>query len=63
MCQSPKIADVLLRPERLPANDNHVPAETGEATRSAKSARKAAWPAAIVLICISVLLVLTGAPG
>jgi len=28
MCQSPKIADVLLRMQKIPANDNHSPVET-----------------------------------
>jgi len=28
MCQSPKIADVLLRTQKIPANDNHSPVET-----------------------------------
>jgi hypothetical protein len=27
MCQSPKIADVLLRTQKIPANDNHAPVE------------------------------------
>jgi hypothetical protein len=27
MCQSPKIADVLLRTHNVPANDNRVPVE------------------------------------
>jgi hypothetical protein len=28
MCQSPKIADALLRTLKVPANDNRAPAET-----------------------------------
>ena len=28
MCQSPKIADALLRTQKIPANDNRAPAET-----------------------------------
>jgi hypothetical protein len=28
MCQSPKIADVLLRTQKIPANDNRSPVET-----------------------------------
>lgn len=27
MCQSPKIADVLLRTQKVPANDNRAPVE------------------------------------
>jgi hypothetical protein len=27
MCQSPKIADALLRTQKVSANDNHVPIE------------------------------------
>jgi hypothetical protein len=27
MCQSPKIADVLLRTQKIPANDNRAPAK------------------------------------
>ena len=63
MCQSPKVADILLRARSLPANDNRVRAETGKKARSSKSASKAAWPTAIVLLCVSVLLFLTGVPG
>jgi hypothetical protein len=29
MCQSPKIADALLRARKFPANDNSAPAATG----------------------------------
>lgn len=29
MCQSPQIADALLRARRFPANDNYAPVRTG----------------------------------
>jgi hypothetical protein len=56
MCQSPKIADVLLRASRLPANDNYLLVEAGRNSHKSKSTCKAAWPTLVVLLCASVLL-------
>jgi hypothetical protein len=41
MCQSPKIADVLLRASILPANDNYLPEVTG---RDSSKSKALAWP-------------------
>jgi hypothetical protein len=56
MCQSPKIADVLLRARSLPANDNYLLAETGINSHKSKSICKAAWPTLVFLLCVGVLL-------
>ena len=56
MCQSPKIADVLLRGTSLPANDNYLLVETGINSQKSKSTCKAAWPTLVVLLCVGVLL-------
>lgn len=42
MCQSPKIADVLLRTRRFPANDNCAPAQTGLKSLEAEGMFRAA---------------------
>jgi hypothetical protein len=55
MCQSPKIADVLLRARSLPANDNYLLVETGMNSHKSKSTCKATWPA-LVLLCVGMLL-------
>lgn len=55
MCQSPKIADVLLRAGGLPANDNYValirPTNSGRAKRTFN----AAWQAFAIVLCIMIL--------
>jgi hypothetical protein len=55
MCQSPKIADVLLWARSLPANDNYLLVEAGRNSHNSKSTCKAAWPT-LALLCASVLL-------
>lgn len=58
MCQSPKIAEVLLRAKTAPANDNYAPVD--KAMTSAKPERvfEAAWPTLIILFCIIAFLLL-----
>jgi hypothetical protein len=56
MCQSPKIADVLLQVRKMPANDNGTSVATS--IRSSKPVRtfKAACQTLLILLCVTVLL-------
>src|SRR6185312_13709317 len=56
MCQSPKIVNVLVHTERLPANDNCSLAETGVNSFQARGPTVAGGPAVLGLLCVSVLL-------
>ena len=59
MCQSPKIADFLLRANTAAANDNDRPAD--KPLRPLQSRRlffKASWQIPVILFCIIVFLVL-----
>jgi len=59
MCQSPRIADVLLRTNsRPPANDNHLAVQTQLKCRKPKHRRGAGaiWRAAVILLAAGLLL-------
>jgi hypothetical protein len=61
MCQSPVIADFLLRARSLPANDDSLLAKADTKSYQAKRAFPTAWLAFLWLLRISVLLLLCGA--
>jgi hypothetical protein len=63
MCQSPKIADVLLLARNAPANDNHLLVKTDANSRKSKGARKAALPIVAVLLGLGTLLFLLNWPS
>jgi hypothetical protein len=58
MCRSPQISDALLRPSKLPANDNRPAVRISirssrESKRTAKAGRQA-----ILILCVATLLLL-----
>jgi hypothetical protein len=57
MCQSPKIADVLLRSRKIPANDNRAPAETSIKVGPA-SLFSATGQTLLIFCCAGALLLL-----
>ncbi len=58
MCQSPKIADFLLRANTLAANDNDRPADKPLRPVQSRRLFKASWQIPVILFCIIVFLVL-----
>ena len=56
MCQSPRIADVLLRAQKIPANDNHAPAE--KTIGAAPAGLLMATCQTILIICCAVAFLL-----
>ena len=58
MCQSPKIADGLLRARSLPANDNYLPVERDIKSRKLKSTFNAAWRTFLIVLGVIVLQLL-----
>ena len=58
MCQSPKIAEGLLRAKGLPANDNYLLVERGIKSRKSKSTFNAAWQTFLIVLCVIVLQLL-----
>lgn len=61
MCQSPVIADILLRARSLPANDNSLLVKADTQSYQAKRAFPTVWQAFLWLLRISVLLLPCGA--
>jgi hypothetical protein len=57
MCQSPKIADILLRTRIIPANDNRAPVEKNTRARKARPFR-AACQTLLIFCCAVALLFL-----
>ncbi len=55
MCRSPKIADVVLRVRKIPANDNGASVATGIRSSKPASAFKAAWQTCLIFLCVTVL--------
>ncbi len=55
MCQSPKIADVLIRAQNIPANDNLGSSEAGIKLESANLLKAACQT---VLVCCSAVVFL-----
>ena len=58
MCQSPKIADVLLQVRKMPANDNGASVATNIRSSRPASTFKTAWQTFLILLCVTVLLFL-----
>jgi len=59
MCQSPKIADVLLRARQVPANDNYTPAQESMKSIEPENAFKAAWQTSVIFFCVIVPVLLS----
>jgi hypothetical protein len=57
MCQSPKIADFLLRANTAAANDNDRPADKSLRPLQSRRFFKASWQIPVILFCIIVFLV------
>ncbi len=58
MCQSPAIADILLRASNLPANDNYRFIKSESKPFQAKRPFTMVRHASLCLLCIGVLLLL-----
>jgi hypothetical protein len=58
MCQSPKVADFLLRTNTLAANDNDRPADKPLRPVQSRRLFKTSWQIPVILFCIIVFLVL-----
>jgi hypothetical protein len=52
MCQSPKIADVVIQARKIPANDNGTSAATSIRSSKPAGTFNAAWQTLLILLCV-----------